>query len=262
MLQLLQGIGDGSIGMDCSIIPTRFPGLFQVSTTDFFFPLVEDPYLLGRIAACNVLSDMYALGLHHCDNVLMLLAASTKMPEAHRDVVTHLIMRGFNDLCLSAGTKVTGGQTTRNAWPLIGGVAMATAAASDFIRPELARPGDLLVLTKPLGTQVVVNLHQWADSLKDRWEANKLDAVMTRAQVDAAFDTACESMARLNRNAAVLMHKYSAHGATDVTGFGIKGHATNLCKNQLADVDFVIDAFPVIKDVLRVDEYLGHRFNL
>lgn len=246
--ELLVGIGDETIGMDCSIVATRFPELFQVSTTDFFFPLVEDPYLQGQIACSNVLSDLYALGVYHCDNILMLLGVSVAMKPEEADIVTRLMMKGFNDQALAGLTKVTGGQSVKNEWPLIGGVAMVTAQESDFIRPESAVAGDVLVLTKPIGTQVAVNLHQWLDSKPQSWQRFDLDNVISKERVYAAFDKACESMKRLNRNGAILMHKYQAHGATDVTGFGLYGHAENLARNQKAKVDFVIDLLPVIAD--------------
>ena len=81
--------------MDASITPLRHSGLSLVQTTDFFYPLVEDPYMQGKIACANVLSDLYAMGVTECDNMLMLLAVSTKMTEKERDVVVPLIMRGF-----------------------------------------------------------------------------------------------------------------------------------------------------------------------
>ena len=111
------------IGMDASITPLRHSGLSLVQTTDFFYPLVEDPYMQGKIACANVLSDLYAMGVTECDNMLMLLAVSTKMTEKERDVVMPLIMRGFKDCALEAGTTVTGGQTVMNPWCTIGGVA-------------------------------------------------------------------------------------------------------------------------------------------
>merc|ERR550519_727745 len=80
------------IGMDASITPLRHSGLSLVQTTDFFYPLVEDPYMQGKIACTNVLSDLYAMGVTECDNMLMLLAVSTKMTEKERDVVVPLIM--------------------------------------------------------------------------------------------------------------------------------------------------------------------------
>lgn len=91
-----------------------------VSTTDFFYPLVEDPYLQGRVGAANVLSDMYALAVTNIDNVLMILAASLDIDEASRNIVTKQMMRAFNDCCLLADTNVTGGQSVLNPWPIIG----------------------------------------------------------------------------------------------------------------------------------------------
>lgn len=83
------------IGLDCSVTPLRHGGLCLVQTTDFFYPIVDDPYMMGKIACANVLSDLYAMGVTDCDNMLMLLAISTKMIEKERDVVIPLIMRGF-----------------------------------------------------------------------------------------------------------------------------------------------------------------------
>ena len=83
------------IGLDCSVTPLRHGGLCLVQTTDFFYPIVDDPYMMGKIACANVLSDLYAMGVIECDNMLMLLAVSTKMTEKERDAVIPLIMRGF-----------------------------------------------------------------------------------------------------------------------------------------------------------------------
>lgn len=119
----MEGIGDeeGTIGMDCSIVASKkYPKYSIVSTTDFFYPLVNDPYLQGRIGCANVLSDMYALGCATIDNVLMILAASKNMKQPERDIVTKEMMRGFNDCCKLAETNVTGGQTVINPWPIIG----------------------------------------------------------------------------------------------------------------------------------------------
>ena len=126
--------------MDASITPLRHGGLSLVQTTDFFYPLVEDPYMQGtfevkrkipfeclvssnlylifpgKIACANVLSDLYAMGVTECENMLMLLAVSTKMTEKERDVVVPLMMRGFKDCALEAGSTVTGGQTVMNPW--------------------------------------------------------------------------------------------------------------------------------------------------
>jgi len=249
-MQLLEGIGEGKIGMDCSIVPLRH-GLFMVSTTDFFFPLVDDPYLQGRIGACNVLSDMYAMGVHQIDNVLMILAASKHMEIAERDIVTRKLIEGFNDTCKEAGVDCTGGQTVINPWPMIGGTAMSACAKGEFIEPVSAVIGDVLVLTKPLGTQIAVNLNEWRQ-LPDQTKWNKALEVITFQEACYAFEAAHESMARLNKEGAILMHKYSAHACTDVTGFGILGHASNLVGNQHARLDFEITALPIIAKMVEV----------
>lgn len=245
-------------GMDCSIVALNYPGLYLISTTDFFYPNVEDPYLQGRITACNVLSDLYANAVCEVDTVLMLLAISTDMSPHEQSAVTKNIIRGFTDVVHEAGTSVTGGQTIYNAAPLIGGVASSVRRELDFIRPEGCLPGDVLVLTKPLGTQVAVNLWQWRGSPK--WD--KVAHVATMALATSAYNSACESMSRLNLIPARLMHKYGAHGATDVTGFGLLGHARNLAEHQKEAVSFELHTLPVIAGLAAVDAAIGNNYRL
>jgi selenide,water dikinase len=104
-----------------------------VQTTDFFYPLVDDPYMQGKIACANVLSDLYAMGVSLCDNMLMLLGVSNQMTLKEREVVTPLIIKGFNDLAAEAGTTVNGGQTVLNPWYIIGGVATAVVKQEEII---------------------------------------------------------------------------------------------------------------------------------
>jgi len=181
--------------------------------------------------------------VYEVDNVLMLLAASLDMKVSDRVMCTKAMIKGFDDLCKEAGTTVTGGQTVYNPWPIIGGVAKSIVRLSDVIMPRHAVAGDVIVLTKPLGTQVAVNVRQWMSDEK-KWKA--VESVITRAEAVRAYNVAQASMVRLNRNGARLMHKYGAHAATDVTGFGILGHANNLASNQLAAVSLVIHTLPVI----------------
>ncbi|CAH1399367.1 unnamed protein product [Nezara viridula] len=245
--------------MDSCVTPLRHGGLYLVQTTDFIYPLVDDPYMMGKIACANTLSDLYAMGVTECDNMLMLLAVSTKMTERERDVVTPLIMRGFKDSAMEAGTSINGGQTVVNPWCTIGGVASTVCQPNEFIVPDNAVVGDVLVLTKPLGTQVAVNAHQWLD-IPERW--NRIKLVVSDEDVRKAYQRAMDSMARLNRVAARLMHKYNAHGATDVTGFGLLGHAQTLAKHQKNEVSFVIHNLPVIAKMAAVAKACGNMFQL
>jgi len=250
------------IGMDASITPIPDkPGTCLAQTTDFFYPLVDDPYMQGRIACANVLSDLYAMGVINCHNMLMLLAVSKEMTEKERDVVIPLMMQGFQDTAIEAGCLVTGGQTVLNPWVTVGGVASTVCSdKGDIIMPEGANVDDVLVLTKALGTQVAVNAHQWLEEKGEKW--TKISAVTDETEVKAAYRSATLSMARLNRIGARLMHKYGAGAATDVTGFGVLGHARNLAENQLAAVDFELHTLPVIKNMVKVAKSVGNMFQL
>lgn len=247
------------IGLDSCVIPLRHSGLNLIQTTDFFYPLVEDPYVMGRIACCNVLSDLYAMGATECDNMLMLLSVSNKMSDKERDLVMPRMIQGFKDCATEAGTTVNGGQTVINPWIIIGGVATSVCTSQEFISPDNAMVSDVLVLTKPLGTQVAVNAHQWIDN-PDRW--NKIKLIVGEDDVRLAYLRAMSSMSRLNRVAALLMHKYNAHAATDVTGFGLLGHAQNLAQYQKNDVTFVIHNLPIIAKMAAVSKGSGVSFGL
>eukprot|EP00727_Mastigamoeba_balamuthi_P012676 m51a1_g8030 putative water dikinase (347) ;mRNA; f:25501-27512 len=247
LLGLLEGIVGGDVQVaDCSVTPTRTPGISLVTTTDFFYPLIDDPYVMGRIGCANVLSDLYSMGITEIDTMLMLLAASEQVPREQRGLVTKLLMQGFTDMAAAAGTRVTGGQSVRNPWPIIGGVATAVVAEPAMIRPHGALPGDALVLTKPLGVQVAVNAHQWLARADPRAQHLFDAGAATPAAVVAAYEAAAASMAALNRSAARLMHAHGARAATDVTGFGLLGHARNLAREQRAAVALEIDALPCI----------------
>lgn len=253
------GTSDGRIALDCSIRPTRHGNTYSVSTTDFFFPIVDSPYLQGRIGAANVLSDLYAEGVEHCDFILMLLAACRDMPPDERHICTQEMVRGFRDACIEAGTTVTGGQTVLNPWPIIGGVATSVVTADEFVASDGAQVGDVLVLTKPLGTQIAVNVHQWkqeaAGGTDNRfWRQCMEKKVITEQQAEDMMHAAVCCMARLNKNGGRLMLKYKAHAATDVTGFGILGHAQNLTENQKAEVGMELHTLPMIAGTKAVND--------
>jgi len=247
-------------GVDCCVIPLRHENYSLVQTTDFFYPLVEDPYMQGRIACANVLSDLYAMGVVDCDNVQLICGISDQMSEEEKRVVGAEILKGFKDCAAEGGAVVRGGSVILNPWLMIGGIASSICQRDEFIAPDGACVGDVLVLTKPLGTQIAVNAHQWMDQKEDRW--SKVEKVISPDETFKAFQRATHSMARLNRIGARLMHKYGAHCATDVTGYGILGHATNMAKVQKKEVDLVIHNLPIIANMVQVSEVCGIKFGL
>lgn len=186
--------------------------------------------------------------------MLMLLGISSKMNEEQRKTVTSEMIRGFNDTAIEAGTLVTGGQTVMNPWPIIGGVAMSVCREEEFIRPCNGEAGDVLVLTKPLGTQLVVNLYEWFFTKKHLFE--RLNPLPSEELVHESYAKACFYMSALNKVGAELMIKHSAKGATDVTGFGILGHARNLASVQHKNVNLRLHTLPIIDGMTTIDKQI------
>jgi len=221
---------------------------------------------MGYIGACNVLSDLYAAGVTNCNSLLMLLAESTEIEnKAVRSATTTLLMKGFAAAAKAAGTTVSGGQSVRGAWPLIGGAASSVVPASDLLDLSRAEKGNVAVLTKPLGMQVAVNVHQWwarrekSDCFAER--AKFLDETFPPEFVPSLYEKAAKQMMRLNKHAAELMHKYDARACTDVTGFGILGHAMNLVSSQHKrhEITLEIHTMPILEGMKTVNEKIPFR---
>lgn len=172
--------------------------------------------------------------------------------------------KGFNDTCLLALTIVSGGQSVLNPWPIIGGVAKSIVTSQDYILPEHGEINDVLLLTKPIGTQVSVNIHEWKLNKEERYNDLINNNIITDDDEQMAYNISTGSMMRLNRTASLLMHKYNTHGATDVTGFGLKGHLSNLFKQQKNSIVqkngcFRIHTLPIIHKMLNVHQYCNEK---
>lgn len=141
------------------------PTSHLLTSLDFFYPLHDDPYKQGQITVCNVLSDVYASGVTDIDHFLVVLSLSTEMSRAQREAVAVDIMRGMEDKLEEAGTVIGGGQTVFNPWVTTGGSVTAFFDSQregfELFSNRDAVPGDVLVLTKPLGTQLAINFAQY-----------------------------------------------------------------------------------------------------
>ncbi len=183
--------------------------LALVQTVDFFPPIADDPYLFGQIAAANALSDVYAMG-GEPKLALNLMCVPKDMPQE----AVRQILRGGYDKVYEAGCLITGGHSILDPEPKYG------LAVTGFVRPDRvltnsgARPGDVLLLTKPLGVGVLTT-------------ANK-GGVAEEADMDRAY----RQMAALNRSARDIMVNYRVHGCTDVTGFGFLGHLLEMAQGS------------------------------
>lgn len=226
-----------------------------VSTIDFFYPLVDDPYSQGQIGAANVLSDLYSCGVTEILSVLMILSASTQMKKDEQMIVTKLMMKGFADKVREAGSKVAGGQSVLNEFPMIGGAAIGIVRNENPYVPKNAKPGNVLVLTKPLGSQILVNVNQYYMNKDDKWKTLADEKrLISEEDMETLYSRGLHFMSQLNKTAGQLMLKHGATSSTDVTGFGILGHAQNLAEVQTEEVDFLIENLPSYKVLHKLDK--------
>lgn len=181
-----------------------------IATTDFFMPVVDDPYQFGRIAAANALSDVYAMG----GKPIMALAI-LGMPLGKLDTATvRQILAGGESICAEAGIPIAGGHSIDSAEPIYGLAAIGLCAPSEVRRNAGARPGDALILTKGIGVGIY-------------------SAAFKKHALDSdAYDEMIASTTLLNRIGHDLARDEDIHALTDVTGFGLLGHALEMARGS------------------------------
>ena len=198
-----------------------------IQTTDFFPPIVDDPYLFGKIAATNAMSDVYAMGGEPKLALNILCAAEHMADHTIRE-----ILRGGYDAAYEAGVIITGGHTIKGAEPIYG------LAVSGFVHPDHmltnsnAKPGDVLILTKPLGVGILTT-------------AAKADLIGSEI-----MDKIYAQMSTLNKYARDIMVKYPVHSCTDVTGFGLIGHSYEMAQGSNCTIHILAEQVPFHKEAL------------
>ncbi len=194
---------------------------------DFFPPLVDDPATFGAIAAANALSDVFAMG----GRVLFALSVAA-FPEELPPAVMAAIVRGAAEVVREAGGTLAGGHTIRDPEPKFGLAVVGVAHPDRLLRKGGARPGDVLLLTKPLGTGLLVS-----GTRQGRTAPADLEATIT-------------SMRRLNRGAAEVLVAAGIRAATDVTGFGLLGHGLEMARASGVRLVFDAAAIPALPGAL------------
>jgi selenide, water dikinase len=211
---LLVGLDDGDDGAVVRIDRDRA----VVATTDFFTPVVDEPFDWGRIAAANALSDVYAMGGEPLVALNLLAWPRDRVPFE----LAAEVLRGGAEVCAQAGCHVAGGHSIDDPEPKYGLAVTGLADPARLLRNDAGEPGVPLTLTKPLGLGVLNNRHKATGEV---------------------FDDAVHAMTTLNRDAARAALTAGAVCATDVTGFGLLGHLYKLCR--ASGVSAVVDASAV-----------------
>lgn len=205
-----------------------------VATLDFFAPIVDDAYEFGAIAAANAFSDIYAMG---ATPLFALNLVGWPRDPAILSMLSETL-RGGSDVASQAGVFVLGGHSVDDVEPKYGMVAIGEAHPDAIVSNARARPGDALVLTKPIGTGI----------LSTALKRDEIDEIRMRPAV--------ESMMALNRVGCEVMgiHRGAVHAATDVTGFGLLGHLNNIVEASGTGAELRVGAIPTfdgVRDLIR-----------
>jgi selenide,water dikinase len=203
-----------------------------IATTDFFMPIVDDPFDFGRIAATNALSDVYAMG----GTPLMALAIVAMPIKVLPPEVIREILRGGESICAEAGIPIAGGHSIDSVEPIYGLAAIGVVDPRNLKRNCGALPGDVLVLGKPLGVGI----------LSAALKTGRLDQAGYRAMIDTTV--------QLNRVGPDLAKLRGVHAMTDVTGFGLLGHLLEMCRGSGAGAHLRMSEVPLLENVVALAE--------
>lgn len=217
---LLVGLGDG----DDAAVYRISEDIAVIQTVDFFTPIVDDPYDYGAIAAANSLSDVYAMG-----GEALLAMNICGFPDSLPESVIADILRGGADKVAEAGAVLVGGHTVRDNEPKYGLAVMGVVHPHHVLTKAGARPGDRLILTKPLGVGVITT------ALK-----------RSVAQPDHVAQ-AVASMKKLNRTAAQLLRGIDVHACTDITGFALLGHGMEVAQKSGVRLRIHLEQLPFLE---------------
>jgi selenide,water dikinase len=213
----------GNAAADDAAVYRLTDELALVLTTDFFTPIVDRPYDFGAIAAANAISDVYAMGGKPLSAVSIV-----GFPESLAADILIEILIGAAEKAGEAGIAIVGGHTIKSDEPIFGLAVVGTIHPQQILANNGARPGDVLVLTKPLGLGIITT------------------AAKNDQDKHGAITTAIRVMTTLNRDAAQMIRAAGAHALTDVTGFGLLGHLRNMVEASHVSARVFLDRIPVL----------------
>lgn len=201
-----------------------------IQTVDYFTPIVDDPYMFGQIAAANALSDVYAMG---GDPKTVMNIVGFPIKKLGPEMLTE-ILRGAADKVKEAGALTVGGHSVDDQEPKFGLSVTGIVHPQKFWKNVGAQAGDLLVLTKPIGVGIMTT------GIKRCVVSTEQEQIVT------------ETMALLNKTAAELLRKYQPHAVTDITGFGLLGHGSEMARGSEVSFELTFKDVPVLEGTLEL----------
>jgi selenide,water dikinase len=216
----------GSDTLDDAAVYRLTEEIALVQTVDFFTPVVDDPYDFGRIAAANAFSDVYAMGGRPLTALNIVCFPSDTLPLEYLG----RILQGGAETARLAGATIVGGHTIDDPEPKYGLAVTGVLRPGDELTNAAAAPGDVLILTKPLGTGVIAT------------------AIKQGKASEMAIAAATASMTALNRDGAEVARAHGVRALTDVTGFGLLGHLSEMCRASGVAAEVWFDRLPLLPE--------------
>ena len=239
---------------DSAIIPVPNTDLVMVKNIDVFTPIIDEPEIMGEIAAANVTNDVFALNVPEISGMLVFLGIKKNTPM----YIAEGILVGIRNFIENKiDSKVLGGHTIYSGWPLIGGEASGFVNKDKIIKKNFVKEGDTLILTKPVGNQAIMAAYRLQknnpDLLKD----------FSKEEIDESIDLAVEYMTMPLQSVVKAIHSYEdvsfVHSMTDISGFGLSGHLREMLQNS--NLSAHIKKVPIFKLTKELAYEFGYKFD-
>ena len=239
---------------DSAIIPVPNTDLVMVKNIDIFTPILDEPEIMGEIAAANVTNDVFALNVLDISGMLVFLGMKKNMPS----YIAEGILSGIKNFMENKiNSKILGGHTIYSEWPLIGGEASGFVNKNRVIQKNYVEKGDKLILTKPVGNQAIMAAY--------RLQKNNPALIenYSKSKINASIDLAIKLMITPLQDVVEVIHSYPEnkfiHSMTDVSGFGLAGHLKEMLQNSKFSA--TIDKVPIIKLTKELAYDFGYKFD-
>jgi selenide,water dikinase len=239
---------------DSAIIPVPNTDLVMVKNIDIFTPIIDEPEIMGEIAAANVTNDVFALNVLEISGMLVFLGIKKNMP---MEVAEGILIGIRNFIENKLGSKVLGGHTIYSQWPLIGGEASGFVNKKKLIKKNYVKEGDKLILTKPIGNQAIMAAYRLQKNNPDLLKA------FSKKEIDNSIDLAVEYMTMPLQSVVQTIHSYDdhsfIHSMTDVSGFGLAGHLREMLQNS--KLSALIKKVPIFKLTKELAYEFGYKYD-
>ena len=264
MNDLLEKTGISGDIEDAAVIPVPNTDIVQVKSLDIFTPIIDEPNIMGQIAACNVTNDLFAMNVPEVSGMLVFLGINTNTPIE----VAEGILEGIKYFVeKKIQSKIVGGHTIYSEWPLIereilfreeiGGEASGFVHKDSIILKQGVKNGDKLILTKPVGIQPVMAAYRMLKDFPEMLEE------FSKKELKNSIDIAIKIMTTSNQNVVKTIHSLDdfsfIHAMTDITGFGLAGHMLEILQNS--NLSAIIETIPSIKLSESLSKEMGYNFD-